>query len=360
MSAIKNIIKKIYYTLNPAMKKMDRMEKLLENKLLPQYRGFDETITIIDMDGFWGPNFKEYFITENMPERIALLKKDLDKKSIEVVDNKIEHFLNFPLSKKYIGHFRVDTKDILYTKEELIEAETYRKNRDKILEKYSGDFNGMSPEIFYYHHGLKLLPETALDYIKGRDFLDIGAFLGDSSVVFNEYSPSKVYAFEILDVKERYYSNLKANNIEISKYEFISKGVSKEHGKIKLEKSDSINTETIIKNSDTDNFSMSDNKREVEIVKLDDYFKDNKNIGLIKIDIEGAEYDAILGLENIIKNQTPLMLLSIYHTPKEFFELKPLIEKMNPNYKFIIRNLHLDNADHMETTLICIPKSIEE
>ncbi len=357
MSAIKNIIKKIYYALNPAMKKIARIETLIEERTLLKDKGFNTKITILDLGSFWGANFKEYFITENMPERIALLKRGLDEKSIEVINNKIRHFLNFPLATdtKYVAHFRVDTKDILYTENELIENKMYKKNYSELINKYRGNFDVISPETFYYHHGLKLLSEAAINYIKGKDFLDIGAFLGESSTVFSEYSPSKVYAFEILDVKDRYYSNLKANNIDISKYEFINKGVSKEYSKIELEDSELISTETNIKNSDNFNINCA---REIEIVKLDDYFKDNKNIGLIKMDIEGAEYDAILGLENIIKNQTPLMLLSIYHTPKEFFELKPLIEKMNPNYKFIIRNLHLDNADHMETTLICIPKSI--
>jgi FkbM family methyltransferase len=343
----KIIIRRIRYAMDPIIRKTDKIKKSLKI--------FDKTIVVLNMDELWGYNFKEYFIKENMPEKISLLKKDLDEKSLEIVDKRVEYFLNFPLENEKNFKAKSWTRDILLTKDEIAEDKKFKKEYSKIIKKYRGRFGGISQEAFYFHHGLKFLSEQVINYIKNKDFLDIGAFKGESSLVFNEYNPSKVYAFEINDIKDRYYLNLKVNNIDVSKFEFINKGVSRNNGLIKLKNNNIINTTTTIKNID----DINANTREIEIVKLDDYFKDNKNIGLIKMDIEGAEYDAILGLKNIIKDQTPLMLIAIYHTPKEFFELKPLIENINPNYKFMIRNLCLNGAPHMETSLICIPKNIE-
>jgi len=236
-----NIIRRIYYFLKPLVNILVKIKKFMKI--------FDISIFVPDVDRLWGYDFKEYFIKENMPERVALLKRGLDEESIGVVDRKIDHFLNFPLHNKYSQYFRANTRDILFSKEEIIESNNYRKNYFKMKKKYRGYFDLILQESFYFHHGLKFLSKSVYDYIKDKDFLDLGAYEGDSSVVFNEYSPSKVYAFEINDIRDRYYSNFKANNIDISKYEFINKGVSKERSVIKLENNNFVSLGTTIINN---------------------------------------------------------------------------------------------------------------
>ena len=361
MRLLRDISRVIHDRINSFAKKHKWLKKII---LSYKNKRFKYHICVINMGESWGANFKEYFIKENMPEKISLLKNGLDEKSVELVDRKIDHFLNFPLQNKYSQYFRSNRWDISLTEEEIEEYKKFDVNYSKIMGKYKGHFNFTLQETFYFHHGLKLLPESVHSYIKDKDFIDLGAFKGDSSVVFSEYSPSIVYAFEIITSYEKiYYSNLKANNIDISKYKFINKGVSNINSRIKfgnvVANNGSLSIGNKLDNSNHNEKNETFEVFEIELVKLDDYFKDNKNIGLIKMDIEGAEYDAILDLENIIKNQTPVMLISIYHTPKEFFELKPLIENINSNYKFMVRNLRLDGVPSMETALICIPKFLE-
>ena len=49
----------------------------------------------------------------------------------------------------------------------------------------------------YYHHGMRFLPDTVKDYVKGKIFIDGGAWIGDSSLVFMNYTPKKVLAFDM-------------------------------------------------------------------------------------------------------------------------------------------------------------------
>ena len=62
-------------------------------------------------------------------------------------------------------------------------------------------------------------------------------------------------------------------------------------------------------------------------------------IGLIKLDIEGNELAAIHGAEQTIRRCRPLLCISIYHHPQDFFEIKPFIESLKLRYRFMVRKL---------------------
>lgn len=128
--------------------------------------------------------------------------------------------------------------------------------------------------------------------------------------------------------RNEYIETLKLNGIT-NKYELITKGV-------------------------IDNCN---NLLGCEMTTIDSYLL-SETVGLIKMDIEGAAPFALEGAVQTIKRDRPVMLIACYHTPKEFFEIKPFLENLNLNYKFMFRNLNLvDNFEH-ETTLICIPKEL--
>lgn len=292
------------------------MRLKLGQKLIDRIRGKKEKIIqIINLyperlgvgciENWPGYNFKEYFIKKNIPERIKQLLKNLDEESIKVINQKIEHFLNLPLDGSiYESSCRFSSRDILYTEEQLKENQDFIAALPKLKEKYKGDFGVMVPEVFYYHHGLKFLSKSELEYIKNKDFIDLGAFWGDSSIVLNEYYPRNIYAFEIIpSAKDKYYNNIKANNIDIKKFHFINAGVSDKDSKLLID--------TNFTRSNLSNLGDT----EIDIIKLDNYFRNNNEVGLIKMDIEGAEYNAVLGALELIKRNHPILLITIYYTP---------------------------------------------
>jgi len=73
----------------------------------------------------------------------------------------------------------------------------------------------------------------------------------------------------------------------------------------------------------------------------------------IKMDIEGAEKEAILGSKEIIKKYSPILTIAIYHQPYDLWDIPLLINEINPNYDMYIR-AHGDLTT--EVVLYCVPK----
>ncbi|MDE6202606.1 MAG: FkbM family methyltransferase [Lachnospiraceae bacterium] len=71
----------------------------------------------------------------------------------------------------------------------------------------------------------------------------------------------------------------------------------------------------------------------------------DRRITFIKMDIEGAEKEALIGAQNIIKNQKPKLAVSIYHKKEDIWELPKLLLEMNPEYRFYLRHYSLREAE---------------
>lgn len=301
---------------------------------------------IVNFSDF-GDNFKEYQLHNNMPADIEKLKHGLPQEDQEIVSKKHEQFVYLPLKNFNMSK---DRYSFFLTENEQKEKDRWLSELPAIKKKYAFS-EKYSAEVFFYHHGLKLLPPAAAEYIKDKIFIDCGAFHGDSCLIMNEYSPAHVYSIELLPSAEKIlYENLRNNNIDTSKVTFLNCGVSDTDGEITITDTKHYNT---IANIDTKTGIP------VRISTLDSLFADRQNkIGWIKMDVEGAAYNAINGAINILKEDKPLLSIAIYHTPQEFFEIKPFIESLNLGYRFMIRNLD-PTASHLETTLIGIPAGIQ-
>lgn len=72
---------------------------------------------------------------------------------------------------------------------------------------------------------------------------------------------------------------------------------------------------------------------------------------VLKLDVEGAEREAILGARRHIAGGTKI-LCSLYHRNEDMFDLPLLIKEINPNLKFYIR--HQLYIPAWETNLYCV------
>jgi FkbM family methyltransferase len=82
----------------------------------------------------------------------------------------------------------------------------------------------------------------------------------------------------------------------------------------------------------------------INVVALDNALK-NKPVTFIKMDIEGAELDALKGAAGIIKNNKPKLAISIYHKPEDIFELPKMVLSLNPEYKLGFRHYSLFDTE---------------
>ena len=94
----------------------------------------------------------------------------------------------------------------------------------------------------------------------------------------------------------------------------------------------------------------------VSVIRFDDYVEKNKlNVGLIKIDIEGAEQSFLAGAKKTIISQKPILLCSIYHNADDFFHIKPILESWNVGYRYHIHK-PVDFSVSREILLIAEPE----
>ena len=168
---------------------------------------------------------------------------------------------------------------------------------------------------------------------KNEILADCGAFDGDSIESFIKATSDnyeKIYSFE---PDSKNFKNLKLKIVK-NKWKNITpikKGVFNITGTIRFT-GDALDGRIAVKES------VTENKSTIEVIKIDDYFKDKLPPTLIKMDIEGAESEALMGGKNIIKKYKPKLAISSYHLATDPWKIPLLILKLNKDYKLYIRH----------------------
>ncbi len=302
------------------------------------------------------PNsYKDYVLENNMPEKIKRLKKGLDNKSIKIIDTTLKKILQLP-DYKYAEYLYCDDSEFrktFETKEDVEFNDLYNRHFNKVRKAYKLAKNDYDMEVFLYHHGLKFANEKIKKYVKGKDFIDAGAYIGDSVLVLLNYNPHKIYSFEISDKSiNDYFETLKMNAISEDKYQLIKIALSDKKSIIKV--SDNGGMGVKIFNKDGYKINTTD---------LDSIVKEkNINVGFIKADVEGAMYKTLIGMKDTIKNFRPVLSLAIYHSPEEFFETKPLLDEIAKDLNYKIEfDCHYSSCFHIYGTVLwAYPKELED
>ena len=154
--------------------------------------------------------------------------------------------------------------------------------------------------------------------------VDLGAYTGDSVLnyigTYGRYK--KIYAYEITPST---YQILVQNVSGHENVFALQKGVSSESGVMFVNDGEQKAGNKLLETGDY----------KVKVVTLDEDI--TEPITVIKMDIEGAEKDAILGAKNHIQSDRPRMLVSSYHLPEDIFEIPYLINSIREDYKFYMR-----------------------
>lgn len=287
--------------------------------------------------------FEEYLTTENYQQLI----EGMDSHSVYLINRTLNRI-------KKIFEAKGGPID-LYTIPEM--EEMYYIKHNYLYEPFEladGNFvfkNGILPinhfekGIFVDKHGIEKFARKHWD----GAIIDVGAFIGDSAIVLSEYTSAKVYSFEALDQNyELLKKTIKLNRIDnIIPVNFALGNTT---GKVSV---DNLYEEiangsccVIRPNKDVDENS-------VKIMRLDDFVHENNiKCGLIKVDIEGAEQEFLQGAKETIASQHPDMILSIYHNPNDFFNIKRIIQEWVSGYEFKVFK-PVDGTAVMDTVLLC-------
>lgn len=159
-------------------------------------------------------------------------------------------------------------------------------------------------------------------------FVDCGAFDGDTSIAFANWCQGeydKIFMFEV----DRYNIELckkHISNHELKNYTLMECGVWSKKTELKLCEGNFTSS------------SISD-KGSVKVPVCDlDSILENEKVTFIKMDIEGAEIEAIKGAKKILARYKPRLAISVYHKPEDIIDIPLLLWEIVPEYKFCLRH----------------------
>ena len=174
-------------------------------------------------------------------------------------------------------------------------------------------------------------------------FVDIGAYTGDTILDYiNTYREYKsIYAYEITPSSIDYIKQ----NLSIYPNIYIRNNAV-------LDKEETLYIKNNLVSASANTLDDS-GELQVHGVTIDDDVLEK--VTMIKMDIEGSELKALKGCVNHIKNDTPKLLISVYHKHGDIIDIPKFIYNINPNYKFYLR--YFGNKYYpTETVLLAIPK----
>ncbi len=219
---------------------------------------------------------------------------------------------------------------------EIFDLDFARKHRGELETVYNMLDDDLSKRVFSNTVYFKLTGKSEFLYeietprdevfsllnLKNESFLDLGAFNGDTVEEFIKYCPDYK---DIVAVEPdgRNFKKLTANTKGIKDITLLNKAVSKNNGVI-----------SISKNKGRGN-SVSGVTVDIECTAIDEIAK-LFTPTFIKMDVEGAEADAIEGGKCTIA-KAPKMHIAAYHKSEDLYAIPLKIKELNPSYKIYMR-----------------------
>ena len=173
--------------------------------------------------------------------------------------------------------------------------------------------------------------DSILNLTLYKTYADLGAYNGDTIKKYTKICPNidKIYAFE---PDLRNFKKLSKYCEELTGIETIlfNNAVCDRNKMLEFVSSGNRNSS-----------GASSGSFQHKIVEIEGKALDNvaSQIDFIKYDVEGLEYDALIGSSRLINNCQPDLLVSMYHKSEDLYELPILINEINSSYKLILRRL---------------------
>ena len=186
--------------------------------------------------------------------------------------------------------------------------------------------------------GTQYFEKGILSPVSNEVFVDGGAYDGATCSRFIEWCGSNykaIYAFEPdRGNYERLNKKVQSDSTLSSKLHLINRGLWSSETTLSFSES----------GTQGSHIAEGDGTIQIKTAAIDDVIKDDK-VTFIKLDVEGAEKEALLGAKEIIKRDHPRMAISIYHKPEDIWELPELVLLIHEDYKFWLRHYQLSSCE---------------
>lgn len=187
----------------------------------------------------------------------------------------------------------------------------------------------VTSDYAYYnkiHVGDNYFVDGIVNLTDDEIFVDCGAFVGDTiqDLIKRVGKYNTIYAFEAdtenCALLNKYIADMKLENIRVFQNAVW-------------------NTNTVISFEQNSNMLSrvgTSEQNPVKAVRLDDVV--TTPVTHIKMDIEGSEYEALCGAENLIRTFKPKLTICLYHKYEDLTRIPTLIKKFIPEYKLFLRH----------------------
>jgi FkbM family methyltransferase len=161
-------------------------------------------------------------------------------------------------------------------------------------------------------------------FSKGEVFVDGGAYDGDSYLRFAESAPefAKAYLFE--PDSEIYHQAVQrlAGDERVA---VCNLGLWSRTTELRFSTTGGM-----------DGAISNEGDTSIRVVAIDDHVKDK--VTHIKLDVEGAEEEALMGAQRQIGTARPKMAVALYHRAGDLWRIPALIERLGGKYQYSIRH----------------------
>ncbi|TQR46404.1 FkbM family methyltransferase [Paenibacillus popilliae] len=161
---------------------------------------------------------------------------------------------------------------------------------------------------------------------KEEIFVDGGAFTGDTLEIFLEQTGGKykkVYAFEPEVLKHKPFLDKYGQSANI---ELIPCGLWSQKDQLPFSAQGSVSS------------GLSANGNiEIPVISIDEVLQ-GEPVTFIKMDIEGAELEALKGAERTIREYKPKLAICVNHKPLDIVQIPMYLKQLVPEYKLFMRH----------------------
>lgn len=197
--------------------------------------------------------------------------------------------------------------------------------------------------VFHPEH---YFPVELIRFGSEEVFVDGGAYNGDSIAAFvkalaqqNAAPAAKIFAFE---PDKATFKLLQQNTVNLPQCVCINAGIWHKETTLRFSSGHALS-------------SALTEKTDGEIIALNsiDNVVAGEKVTFIKMDIEGAELEALKGAQATIATHYPILAISLYHKPADLITIPQFIHQLQPGYRFYLRAHHPRLA--CELVLYAIP-----
>ncbi len=170
----------------------------------------------------------------------------------------------------------------------------------------------------------------------GEVLVDAGAYLGGHVAAFERANPRfrAVYAFE---PHRPHFAALSRRFAHDERVKPLAQGLYDRNTRLAFVDDNALGAHVV------EHSAANATATTVDVVRLDDAIDDE--VSYIKMDIEGAEMNALAGCRATIERRRPKLAICTYHRPEDYLDIPRLVKSIRPDYRLYLRQHSSFNLD---------------